>query len=114
MQLGSPFNYAKQVECFVDLRERVRLPGAREQRIERDEDVFTWEAAPKPRYASRGGSHNEGERVASLILDHVKATDGGTLCCRAVLVLRCLAAGRALVTCGFRCCARRDRSRTLI
>ncbi|HEX2837142.1 MAG TPA: helicase C-terminal domain-containing protein [Phycisphaerales bacterium] len=77
MQLGSPFNYAKQVECFVDLRERVRLPGARKQRIERDEDVFTWEAAPKPRYASRGGSHNEGERVASLILEHVKATDGG-------------------------------------
>lgn len=77
MQLGSPFNYAKQVECFVDLRERVGLPGGREQRIERDEDVFAWEAAPKPRYAARGGSHNEGERVAALVLDHVKATGGG-------------------------------------
>jgi ATP-dependent DNA helicase DinG len=73
MQLGSPFDYAAQVECFVDLRERVSMPG---QRVVRDEDVFDWEA-PAPAGRARPGAHNEGERVAALILDHVKATGGG-------------------------------------
>lgn len=74
MQLGSPFDYARQVECFVDLRERVALAG---RRIERDEDVFAWEAPAQPRHAGRAGAHNEGDRIAALILDHVRATGGG-------------------------------------
>ncbi len=77
LQLGSPFDYAKQVEFYVDLRERVGLPRAG-QRFERDEDVFQWEPSRSPAKAKgRGGAHNEAERVAALILEHVKATGGG-------------------------------------
>lgn len=75
MQLGSPFDYAKQVECFVDLREHISLSG---RLIERDEDVFDWQPAlPRSHRSQRPGAHNEGERIAALILEHVKATQGG-------------------------------------
>jgi ATP-dependent DNA helicase DinG len=102
LQLSSPFDYAKQVELFVDLRSTANPPApqphdTRRPKFEADPppqpDPFAgpafaaglpWDAPaqrPPPR-PSQGGSFgsqrgSEAQRLAPLILDHVVATEGG-------------------------------------
>ncbi len=115
LQLGSPFDYAKQVECYVDLRERVSVAG---RRIERAEDVFDWQPTAEPRQGQRPGAHNESDRIAALILDHVKATGGGAfvLFTSFAMLRRCTSLlAEALIDLRLPLLAQgRDGSRTLI
>lgn len=97
MQLSSPFDYAKQVELYLDLRSSAPPPkqlrsGEDTRRVELSRDEFASEFADlpwdmsaglsKPRGGSFGGSFGssrggEAQRLAPLILDHLAATEGG-------------------------------------